>query len=124
MANKLRLPCCCCCGCPLVGSTPFASTPGRRSSSATATACPAAAAVMADLGATVIKVEAVEGDSMRFALGPPRIPNPETPGRTFPAGEAFDAHFNFCNRGKKSICVALGEPGEHGSLLRPAPLIR
>ena len=76
---------------------------------------------MADLGATVIKVEAVEGDSMRFALAPPRIPNPETPGRNFNLGEAFDAHFNFCNRGKKSICVALGEPGEHGPCCAPPP---
>ena len=42
-------------------------------------------------------------------------------GRNFNLGEAFDAHFNFCNRGKKSICVALGEPGEHGPCCAPPP---
>ena len=83
-------------------------------------ACPAAAAIMADLGATVIKVEAAEGDSMRWALQPARVPNPEAPGRFFNPGEVLDANFNFCNRGKQSICLDIGSEEGKGIVHRAA----
>jgi crotonobetainyl-CoA:carnitine CoA-transferase CaiB-like acyl-CoA transferase len=72
-------------------------------------ATPAAGAILADLGAEVIKVEAIEGDSMRFALAQPKIVNPETQ-KDFRSGEIIDPEFNFANRGKKSICVNVGDP--------------
>ena len=72
-------------------------------------ATPAAGAILADLGATVIKVEAIEGDSMRYALAQPKIRNPETDKNYLP-GEVIDPEFNFANRGKKSICVNVGSP--------------
>ena len=71
-------------------------------------ATPAAGAIMADLGADVIKVEAIEGDSMRFALAQPKILNEET-GKNFLPGEIIDPEFSFANRGKKSICVNVGD---------------
>jgi crotonobetainyl-CoA:carnitine CoA-transferase CaiB-like acyl-CoA transferase len=72
-------------------------------------ATPAAGAILADLGATVVKVEAVEGDSMRFALAQPKIRNPAT-GRNFLPGEQIDPVFNLANRGKRSVCVNVGDP--------------
>jgi crotonobetainyl-CoA:carnitine CoA-transferase CaiB-like acyl-CoA transferase len=72
-------------------------------------ATPAAGAILADLGAEVIKVEAIEGDSMRFALAQPKILNPQTQ-KDFRSGEIIDPEFNFANRGKKSICVNVGDP--------------
>ena len=81
-------------------------------------ACPAAAAIMADLGATVIKVEAAEGDSMRWALQPARVPDPQNPGRFFNPGEVIDANFNFCNRGKQSICLDIGSADGRGIVHR------
>ena len=62
-------------------------------------AAPCAAAIMADLGADVIKVEPPSGDSMRgrlrqAALGPDEV-NPDHP-------------FQFANRGKRSIALDLG----------------
>ena len=72
-------------------------------------ATPAAGAILADLGAEVIKVEAIEGDSMRFALAQPKILNPETE-KNFSSGETIDPEFNFANRGKKSVCINVGDP--------------
>ena len=71
-------------------------------------ATPAAGAIMSDLGAQVIKVEAIEGDSMRFALAQPKVINPKT-GKNFKSGEVIDPEFNFANRGKKSVCVNVGD---------------
>ena len=56
----------------------------------------------------MIKVEAIEGDSMRFALAQPKILNEET-GKNFLPGEIIDPEFSFANRGKKSICVNVGD---------------
>lgn len=64
-------------------------------------AAPTAAAIMADLGAEVTKVEAIGGDPirglMRQAKVPDGAPNPDYP-------------FQFINRGKQSIEVDLAQP--------------
>ena len=69
-------------------------------------AAPSAGAMMADLGAEVIKVEPLSGDSMRGILRQAVLPegahNPDHP-------------FQFANRGKKSIAVDLDD--ESGAAL-------
>ena len=61
-------------------------------------AAPSAGAMMADLGAEVVKVEALGGDSMRGVLRQAVVPD----------GEHNPDHpFQFANRGKKSISVDL-----------------
>ena len=62
---------------------------------------PSCAAVMADLGADVIKVEPPVGDSMRGRLRQPKVPE-GTPTTDYP--------FQMDNRGKRSIAVALDDP--------------
>jgi len=61
-------------------------------------AAPGAAAMMADLGADVVKVEPMRGDPMRGVI---RQPETERP---------FDAPFQLDNRGKRGIAVALDRP--------------
>jgi len=62
-------------------------------------AAPSATALMADMGASVIKVEPPGGDSMRNKLRQPR----------FPEGvEGTDVVFQLDNRGKRSIALDLG----------------
>jgi crotonobetainyl-CoA:carnitine CoA-transferase CaiB-like acyl-CoA transferase len=64
-------------------------------------AAPSAAALMADMGASVIKVEPPSGDSMRGKLRQPR----------YPEGYAgTDVVFQLFNRGKRSIAIDLGNP--------------
>src|SRR5688572_798670 len=60
-------------------------------------AAPGAAALMADLGAKVIKIEPPGGDSYRHAVG-------RSPSRLHPT-------FELDNRGKRSITVDLARPG-------------
>ncbi len=64
-------------------------------------AAPTAAAIMADLGAEVIKVEAVGGDPIRGLMKQAKVPegeiNPDYP-------------FQFINRGKQSIELNLDDP--------------
>jgi len=61
---------------------------------------PSATALMADMGASVIKVEPPSGDSMRNKLRQPR----------FPEGvKGTDMVFQMDNRGKRSIAIDLGE---------------
>lgn len=62
---------------------------------------PSAAAVLADLGADVVKVEPTGGDPAR---GLARQPRP-TPGRP-----ALDYSFQVDNRGKRSVAVAIDRP--------------
>jgi len=65
-------------------------------------ASPSAGAMLADLGATVIKIEPLTGDPMRDMSRPPKIDD-----------EAFidyDFQFDVDNRGKQSIAVALDTP--------------
>ncbi len=65
-------------------------------------AAPSAAAILADLGATVIKVEPLSGDPMRGLTRSVRLPE-----GTDPAKVDFDYQFDVANRGKRSIAVAL-----------------
>jgi crotonobetainyl-CoA:carnitine CoA-transferase CaiB-like acyl-CoA transferase len=64
-------------------------------------AAPGAAALMADMGADVIKVEPLRGDAMRGATRQPRVPEGQAP---------IDAAFQMDNRGKRSIAVAINQP--------------
>ena len=65
-------------------------------------AAPGAAAMMADMGADVVKVEPLRGDAMRGATRQPRGAR----GR----GAGIDAAFQLDNRGKRSIAVAVNQP--------------
>lgn len=67
---------------------------------------PSAGAIMADMGANVIKVEPLAGDSMRNTLRQPV--RPEGAAKT-------DYPFHLDNRGKRSLAVDLGS--EEGSAL-------
>jgi len=71
-------------------------------------AAPGAAAMMADLGADVIKVEALRGDAMRLATRQPTVA---------PGAPPLDASFQMDNRGKRGVAVALNRP-EGAELVR------
>lgn len=73
-------------------------------------AAPVAAAIMADMGADVIKVEAPTGDTMRYGLRQVNDPNFEV-GRTSvqPSLHWPDVPFSQENRGKRSIAVDMGK---------------
>lgn len=64
-------------------------------------AAPTAAAIMADLGAEVIKVEAIGGDPIRGLMKQAKVPE----GAVNP-----DHAFQFINRGKRSIELDLDDP--------------
>lgn len=64
---------------------------------------PCCGALLADLGAEVIKVEPPEGDSMRYTLRQPQPPN--APKRR--PGDAIDFPHQVSNRGKRSIAIDL-----------------
>jgi crotonobetainyl-CoA:carnitine CoA-transferase CaiB-like acyl-CoA transferase len=61
---------------------------------------PGAAAMMADLGADVIKVEPLRGDAMRGAIRQPEVTD----------RPPLDASFQHDNRGKRGIAVAVNKP--------------
>lgn len=69
---------------------------------------PSCAALMADMGADVIKIEPLGGDSMRGKLRQPAVPegSPKT-----------DVPFHFSNRGKRGLAVDLAHP-DGGALVR------
>jgi crotonobetainyl-CoA:carnitine CoA-transferase CaiB-like acyl-CoA transferase len=71
-------------------------------------AAPGAAAIMADMGAEVVKVEPLRGDAMRGATRQPAMPRGAAP---------LDASFQMDNRGKRGIAVALNRP-EGAELVR------
>lgn len=71
---------------------------------ATVIAGPTCAALLADMGADVIKVEPPEGDPWRFTIGV----NPKT--GLDVRGEKFSSGFEMANRGKRSIIVDLNTP--------------
>ena len=64
-------------------------------------AAPSAGALMADLGADVVKVEPPRGDAMRGLLRQPDLEGDDDP---------LDAGFEVDNRGKRSIAIALDDP--------------
>lgn len=64
-------------------------------------AAPSCAALMADMGADVVKVEPLGGDGMRGKLRQPASPE---------GAAAHDYPFQLDNRGKRSIAVDLGDP--------------
>lgn len=71
-------------------------------------AAPSAGAILADLGADVIKVEPISGDPMRGM---------SRPTKGVEGVEGFDFQFDVDNRGKRSIAVALDRP-EGAALVR------
>lgn len=70
-------------------------------------AAPSAGAILADLGADVIKIEPLRGDAMRGMFRPARSID----------GRSIDAAFHVDNRGKRSIAVAVDLP-EGANLVR------
>ncbi len=71
-------------------------------------AAPSAAALLADMGADVIKVEPLTGDVVRKM---------SRPARPDPNGPDVDASFHADNRGKRSIAIAIDRP-EGAALVR------
>jgi len=66
-------------------------------------AAPSAGAILADMGANVLKVEPLRGDPLRGISRRPKVPD-DDPRRT------FDTAFSVDNRGKRSISVDLETP--------------
>ena len=66
-------------------------------------AAPSAGAVLADLGADVIKIEPPRGDPMRTISRQPKLPE-DSPLR------GIDPSYQVDNRGKRSIAVAVDQP--------------
>ena len=64
-------------------------------------ASPSAGAILADLGARVIKIEPPSGDPMRNMGRAPKIDSPL---------KTFDFQFDVDNRGKESLVVDLTQP--------------
>jgi len=71
-------------------------------------AAPGATAILADLGADVVKVEPLRGDAVRGVIRQPVLPE---------SGEPVDAAYQMDTRGKRGIAVALDRP-EGGDLIR------
>lgn len=74
-------------------------------------AAPSAGAILADMGATVIKIEPLSGDPMRGMSRPIKKDDASDELR------AYDFQFDVDNRGKQSIAVALDKP-EGADLVR------
>ena len=64
-------------------------------------AAPSAAAILADMGANVIKIEPPGGDAMRDMSRPAKVEGPMS---------SYDLQFDVDNRGKRSVTVALNTP--------------
>ena len=71
-------------------------------------AAPSAGAILADLGATVIKIEPLTGDPMREMGRPAKVDGPL---------KGYDFQFDVDNRGKRSMAVAL-DTAEGAALVR------
>lgn len=63
-------------------------------------AAPSAGAILADMGAEVIKVEPLTGDAVRGMMRPPRVPE---------GSPDIDYSFTVDNRGKQSVAIAFNE---------------
>ena len=68
-------------------------------------AAPVAGAIMADMGADVIKVEAPTGDTMRYGLRQPNDPGAKERDHIRPSKHWVDVGFHQENRGKRSIAI-------------------
>jgi crotonobetainyl-CoA:carnitine CoA-transferase CaiB-like acyl-CoA transferase len=64
-------------------------------------AAPSAGAILADLGADVIKIEPLRGDAMRGMF---------RPARSADGNSTIDTGFHVDNRGKRSIAIAVDQP--------------
>jgi crotonobetainyl-CoA:carnitine CoA-transferase CaiB-like acyl-CoA transferase len=71
-------------------------------------AAPSAGAILADLGAEVVKIEPPGGDPVRGLIRPPRVPE---------GMPKIDYSFHIDNRGKKSVVIAIDQP-EGADLVR------
>lgn len=80
-----------------------------------ALAGPFGAAILADLGADVIKVEPPAGDGSRSV--PPLPPGYANPGSGGPGGVDFGGYFASINRNKRSIVLDLKDPADRETLL-------
>src|SRR5258706_2411544 len=63
-------------------------------------AAPSAGAILADLGADVVKIEPLSGDPVRGLIRPPKVPE-GTP--------KIDYSFHIDNRGKQSVAIAIDQ---------------
>src|SRR3954469_17644890 len=63
-------------------------------------AAPSAGAVLADVGADVVKIEPLRGDTWRGMTRPPKAP---------PGTAGLDYGFQVDNRGKRSVAIALDQ---------------
>lgn len=59
-------------------------------------AAPSCGAILADMGANVIKIEPLTGDPMRNMMRPPKLPDDI---------KSYDFQFDVDNRGKKSVAI-------------------
>ena len=80
-----------------------------------ARAGPFGAAILADLGADVIKVEPPAGDGSRSM--PPLPPDYANPGAEAAGGVDFGGYFASINRNKRSIVLDLKDPEDRETLL-------
>lgn len=64
-------------------------------------AAPGAAAILADMGADVVKVEPLTGDAVRGLIRPPRVRE---------GAPDIDYSFTVDNRGKRSVAIAFDQP--------------
>ena len=81
-----------------------------------ALAGPFGTALLADLGANVIKVEPPQGDGSRPQ--PPLPPDYANVGAEAPAGVDYGGYFASINRNKRSIVLNLKEPADREALLK------
>ena len=81
-----------------------------------ALAGPFGTALLADLGANVIKVEPPAGDGSRSL--PPLPPDYSNPGAPEPAGVDYGAYFASINRNKRGIVLDLKQEGDREILLQ------
>ena len=63
-------------------------------------AAPSCGAILADMGADVIKVEPLSGDPMRNMMRPPKLPDEL---------KSYDYQFDVDNRGKRSVAIDISD---------------
>ena len=80
---------------------------------------PFGAAMLADLGANVIKVEPPSGDPARSS--PPLSPDYANPDAEESAGVDYGGYFASINRNKRSICLLYTSPSPRDATLSRMP---